>query len=83
MTMSAEVDSPRSMAMAKKNPIKLPKKVAGYKLSKSTRRSLGWAVRLLDRPEVKTLIASGVGAAITHFSERRERSRRKLAKAAK
>jgi hypothetical protein len=69
--------------MAKKNRIKLPKTFAGYKLTKSTRRKLDWAVRLLDSPEVKALVASGVGAVVTHFAERREKSKKRLAKAAK
>lgn len=62
--------------MAKKKRIKLPKKFAGYKLSKATRRNLSWAMRLFDSPEAKTLVASGVGAVVTHFAERRAKPKR-------
>ena len=57
--------------MAKKNKIKLPKKIAGHKISKGARRNLTWLIRMLERPEAKALIASGAGMVFTHFAEHR------------
>lgn len=57
--------------MAKKNKIKLPKKIAGYKVSKDMRRNLTSLVRMLDSPDAKALIASGAGMFLTHLAERR------------
>ena len=69
--------------MAKKNQMKLPKTIAGYKLSKGTRKNVSWAVRLLDSPEAKALLASGFAALVTRVADRREKSKRKLAKGAR
>ncbi|MBW8785178.1 MAG: hypothetical protein JF593_11190 [Novosphingobium sp.] len=64
--------------MSKKTKaLKLPKKVAGYKLSKPLRRSLGALAGLLRTPEAKALAATAMGAVVTHISERRDNRKHK------
>lgn len=59
--------------MAKKNKsLKMPKRVAGIKMSKRTRKNLGSVVGLLGRPEAKALMGSVVAALAGAIAGKRE-----------
>lgn len=61
--------------MAKKaGAIKLPKKIAGIRISKRTRKSVGHVIRLLGSPAVKTLLGSAIAALAGALAGSREAS---------
>jgi hypothetical protein len=59
--------------MAKKDKVKIPKRVLGFKLRKGTRKDLRKLLNLLESPQTKALAMSavgGIGAFLAeHFAE--------------
>jgi hypothetical protein len=49
--------------MAKTKKVKLPKRIAGVKVPKELRKNGGWLLGMLDTPQGKALVASGLAAA--------------------
>ena len=58
--------------MAKKNAsgINIPKKIAGFKLSKGSRKDLHKLLKLIETPDARALALSAAAAAFTFLAER-------------
>jgi hypothetical protein len=56
----------------KTKTLKMPKRVAGYKVSKRTRKNVGSLVGLLATPEAKALMGSAVAALAGAIAGKRE-----------
>jgi len=54
--------------MARKN--KVPKKLAGFKLSKGTRKDLKKLLKMVAEPDTRTLAVSAAGALAAFIAER-------------
>lgn len=55
--------------MAKKNKVKIPKRVLGFKLSKGSRKDLKRLLNMLESPQTKALLMSAVGGIAAFLAE--------------
>jgi hypothetical protein len=56
--------------MAKKNKVKVPKKIMGFKLSKGTRKDLRKLLRMFGDPDTRTLALTAASALAAYLTER-------------
>jgi len=56
--------------MAKKNKVKVPKHILGFKLSKGTRKDLKKLLRMVEHPQKRALAMTAAGGLATFLIER-------------
>ena len=55
--------------MAKKNKVRIPKRVLGFKLRKGTRKDLRKLLNMLESPQTKALAMSAAGGIAAFLAE--------------
>ena len=56
--------------MAKKNKVKVPKRVFGFKLSKGTRKDLRKLLAMVEHPDKRAIAMTAAGGLATFLMER-------------
>ncbi len=56
--------------MAKKNKLKVPKKIMGFKLSKGTRKDLKKLLRMFGDPDTRTLATTAASGLAAYLAKR-------------
>jgi hypothetical protein len=56
--------------MAKKNKIKVPKRIFGFKLSKGTRKDLKKLLKMVEHPQKRAIAMTAAGGLATFLLER-------------
>jgi hypothetical protein len=56
--------------MAKKNKIKVPKRIFGFKLSKGTRKDLKKLLKMVEHPDKRAIAMTAAGGLATFLIER-------------
>lgn len=69
--------------MGKKNKAKIPKKIAGFKLSKGSRKDLRKLLRMIEEPQARALALSALGVLAAYLGERLAEGKGPLSKVAR